>query len=381
MKIRENGFTLTELIVTLFVMSAIMAATFSAFLTLSKSFKNMSKRTETHMEDIAGLDIMKYDIEMAGYGLPRAYYPPALGINYTEAASTGTYGLDPVTLNDAPANEPRAYVFADNVVPAGGTGTNTSDVLAIKSFAVALTSVSEKWTFVYYNGTNWVYRLWNDTRYDFKNHEIVVFVSAINKVLQVSGGNWYFTLAGWPTYNTATMPVPGTIDLTFIMYGITTTTATTAPRMPFNRVDYFLYRPAAGFPARCNPNTYTLYRATINQSTGARDIQPILDCVADFQVGFGLDTDANNIVDTWTSNAVPTSASTLQDQLKELKVFLLIQEGQYDPDFTFATNSTHTLTIGDSDITLKTFDLTTLPNYAHYRWKVYKMVTKPLNLM
>ncbi|KJU86989.1 conserved hypothetical protein, membrane or secreted [Candidatus Magnetobacterium bavaricum] len=379
MNTRESGFTLTELVVTLFIMSAIMAATFASFLTLSKSFKNVSKLTESHMEDIAGLDIMRYDIEMAGYGLPRAYFPPDLGISYTEAVSNTTYGTDPQTLNDAPTSEPRAYVFSDN------TGVNGSDVLAVKSLAVALTNVSEKWTFVYYNGTSWVYRLWNDPRYDFKNNDRVIFVSAINKVLQTSGGNWQFTINGWPTHNTGSMPTPGSIDIVFLMYGVD---AINNLSMPFNRVDYFLYNPPANVPSRCHPNTYTLYRAVINHATGERDIQPLLDCVADIQLAFGLDTNADNIVDSWTSSTIPTTADLLQQQLKEIKVFMLVQEGQFDPDFTFVTNPAspaNSIAIGDSSITVKTFNFTTPVNfgtdYVHYRWKLYKMVNKPLNLM
>ncbi len=375
-KTRQSGFTLTELVVTLFILSAIMAATFASFITLSKSFKNVTKVTETHMEDIAGLDIMRYDIEMGGYGLPRAYFPPALDIVYTEAISTTTYGTDPSLLNDAPSNEPLTYRFSDN------TGGNGSDVLAVKSLAVALTNVSEKWTFVYYDGTNWVYRLWNDPRYDFKNTERVIFVSAINKVLQTAGGNWQFTLNNWPVHDSVNMPTPGSIDIAFIMYGVDSTSNL---RMPFNRVDYFLYRPATNFPSRCNPNTYTLYRAVINQATGARDIQPLLDCVADLQLAFGLDTNADNMVDSWTTSAIPTTADLLQQQLKELKVFMLVQEGQFDPDFTFVTNPTNQMLIGDSSITVKTFDFTSPVNfgadYVHYRWKLYKMVAKPLNLM
>ncbi len=368
-RFKEDGFTLTELVVTLFIMTAIMAATFASFMTLSKSFKGVSKMTETHMEDIAGLDILRYDTEMGGYGLPKAYFPPSLGINYTEAASDGTYSPDPASLNDAPANEPRPYAFSDN------SGGNNSDVLTIKSLAVALTNVSEKWTFLYYNGATWVYRSWNDTRYDFKNTERVIFVSPINKTIQVAGGNWYFNIVNWPNHDIVNMPTPGSIDLAFIMYGVDSTSNL---RMPFNRVDYFLYRPSSNFPTRCNPNTYTLYRAVISHTNGLRNQQPLLDCVADFQVAFGLDTNADNIIDTWTGSALPTSVSTQIDWLKEIKVFVLAQEGQFDPDFTYASA---TITVGDNDIMLKNFDLTTLPNYANYRWKLYKMVAKPLNLM
>jgi hypothetical protein len=169
------------------------------------------------------------------------------------------------------------------------------------------------------------------------------------------------------------MPTPGDIDLIYLVYGVD---GKTDLRMPFNRVDYFLYKDTT-FPAKCNSGTYTLYRGLIKQADGTRDAQPLLDCVADFQVAFGLDVNNTGVI-TWTDSALPNFAPDIDYQLKEVRIFILLQEGQFDRDYTYPST---TVLIGDSDITLKNFNLTTLSaNYVNYRWRVYKLVAKPLNI-
>jgi len=57
------------------------------------------------------------------------------------------------------------------------------------------------------------------------------------------------------------------------------------------------------------------------------DPQPILDCVKDFQVAFGLDTDGDGEIDL-RSSALPSTPENVRDQVKEVRVFILYQEGQ-----------------------------------------------------
>ncbi|MBF0319841.1 MAG: prepilin-type N-terminal cleavage/methylation domain-containing protein [Nitrospirae bacterium] len=364
----DSGFTLVELMVALFITAAIMTAAYSSFITISRSFKTVTKQTETQMESSIGLDILRHDIEMAGYGLPRGSISPSLGYTYNEAVSDGTYTPDPQVLNDATANEPRSVVIGNN------TGPNTSDAFAIKSLDVSSSKTTEKWSYVYYDGASWVLKSWNDTRYDLSTNDRVIFVSPKRKDLQLNTSNsWTTTLTSGLTY-TSNMPTPGDIDMIYLLYGVD---GKTDLRMPFNRADYFLYRDPTNFPAKCNAGTYTLYRGLLNQSNGMRDAQPLLDCVADFQVAFGLDV--NNIgVITWTDSALPAQAPDIDYQLKEIRIYILLQEGQFDRDYTYPSS---TILIGDSDITLKNFALSTLSaNYANYKWRVYKLVAKPLNI-
>ena len=72
-----------------------------------------------------------------------------------------------------------------------------------------------------------------------------------------------------------------------MMYGVDQDTNL---RMPFNRADYFISNTNA--PSRCAPNTGVLEKVVVNQSDGRlTNFLPLVDCVADMQVIFRLDTD------------------------------------------------------------------------------------------
>ena len=146
--------------------------------------------------------------------------------------------------------------------------------------------------------------------------------------------------------------------------------------MPFNRVDYFLHRPSDGMPSRCSPNTYELYRATINQSDGKRNLQPILDCVEDFQVVFGLDTNDNGTIDTWSSS-LPSDLYDLYKQLKQIRVFVIYQEGKKDPKFSFSGY----ISIGDNATTGVIKKFTPTGDDVHYRWRRAELIVYPVNII
>ncbi len=165
--------------------------------------------------------------------------------------------------------------------------------------------------------------------------------------------------------------------------------------MPFNRVDYHLRRPATNFPQKCYPSSSILYRSTIYHGNGGRNEQPVLDCVEDFQVAFGLDTNNDGTIDSWQTSLGSldvspsdgiTDASEIRNQLREVRVFILYHEGSKDEDFRFSGS----VTLGDTQTgTLSTFtpssDAATCsrcgqPLATHYRWNVNRLAIKPMNL-
>ncbi len=102
------------------------------------------------------------------------------------------------------------------------------------------------------------------------------------------------------------------------MHGIDTSGG--AHRMPFNRVDYYLDRVQAQFPRSCASSTYTLYRGVISQADGtqsAANATPLIDCVRDFQVAFGLDTDTDGNVDAGPPICGENAAATLRSEVRE----------------------------------------------------------------
>jgi hypothetical protein len=192
--------------------------------------------------------------------------------------------------------------------------------------------------------------------------------------------------------------------------------------MPFNRVDYFVARPSntTQIPSTCAQDTTRvgiLYRATVNHDSsrgGKLTYSPILDCVADMQVVLGwnltdgsgavlIDTanpSANNAtpgsgqIDTWSNadgsvasgsataaqvQAAMTDPGHVRTKLKLVKVYILAQNGRKDPSYT----SPSPITIGDpgeASLT-RASGYTLTPNMLNYRWKVYRLVIRPKNLI
>jgi hypothetical protein len=192
-------------------------------------------------------------------------------------------------------------------------------------------------------------------------------------------GGTYFT-----TFNAAFdpnfAPNANTGD-TYVIYGIDSDPIS----MPFNRADYFIERPAANMPARCAPGTGILYKATLKHTDGNFTKLPLLDCVADMQIIFRLDTTGDGVIDSTTDDISALTADQIRDQLIEVRVYLLAHEGQKDTQYTYPAP---TITIppdaNDPGAGLGSiFDLKAKvgdPEYTYYRWKVYSMVVKPQNL-
>jgi len=106
--------------------------------------------------------------------------------------------------------------------------------------------------------------------------------------------------------------------------------------------------------------------------------------VKDFQVAFGLDTDGDGVIDGWMSQP-PSTAEDVRNQVKELRVYIIYQEGQLlDHEV-----STQNISLGsEEDISLSTFTPSdggslgkcTPSNERCYRWKTLKLSVRPLNL-
>ena len=176
--------------------------------------------------------------------------------------------------------------------------------------------------------------------------------------------------------------------------------------MPFNSVDYYLdNNPNFPKPSSCAAGTFTLYRSTISQADGTLITTPLIDCVMDFQVAFGLATNLDNNINKWQTNLAGLSALDIQQQLREVRVFLVYQEGLGDqaspPSFRFSG----ALNLGDQDIAngIDPAAYPAVPNnfqqwsptalagalsnptpsglQLQYRWKVIEMAVKPMNLI
>lgn len=376
----SRGFNITELVVVMVIFMTVMLITSSAFKTIAHSTARQSKAFETQISGIVGLEVLRADLEQAGFGLPWAFQSTPSGYN---EASVSTY-------NDATTNVPRAIISGSNKDLFGSyTG---SKYIVIKSTVVANNEAAKKWTNVSFaNGTK-TRKVWGDPSRDLSANDKVIVVrnnlitTPPTRELMVNGGTYFATFA-----NYTALTVTARDGETFQVYGIAPAEISSLG-MPFNRADYYLSIPTKttggvtvrDMPESCAPNTGVLYKATINHGNGVRSPMPLLDCVADLQIVYGLDTSGNGSVNFHSTEA-PATAAEQREQIKEIRVYVLAQEGNRDLLYRYPST---TIDVGESfdggaSLTGRRFDLqaTIGDDYKYYRWKLYTIVVRPKNLI
>lgn len=383
---RQAGFTVTELLITMAVFIFAVAAISNIFVPLLTQFKQQSRIAETQIEGAVGLDILRRDLEQAGFGLP--WVIPA-AVTYQEGSSATAGSIPaPSTFNDSPANPPRAIMTANN-----NAGLSGSDYLVIKATSVATNSSAMKWTHVAGTaGGGSSVKTWNSSTEDLNTGDrIIVLIPSRgenNQRILVNSGSAFYA-----QFNASAFPAgfsPSTANDIFLVYGVDPSTNL---RMPFNRADYFIENvTGTTMPTRCAAGTDILMKYFISQADGDRtEGVPLLDCVADIQVYFRLDRDSDGLIESDTdvlnaTNGMPLTAQEIREQLKEVRIYVLAHEGQRDPTYTYP-NSTLTIPVDLNDPVRtaglhKTFDFTAsgITNWQNFRWKIYTIVVKPNNL-
>jgi len=349
---RNAAFTLVELMIAMAIVTLVLYAAINFFIISVRQYKVQTKIIETNVEGILGLELFRQDLESLGFGLPWN----SLG-NYTEKTGNGS------ALNDGNNIAPRAVVSIN-----GATFTwNNSDYLVIKSARVGMSDAAGKWTTL--TQAN-VTRTWTPASENLVGTDYVIVLSlgstAANRRSLVAAGNFYtlFTTAGTAGF------VPLEPYSANIVYGIDNV----IPVRPFNRADYYIDNSAR--PLHCAQNTGVLVKAVVahDASGTTPTLMPLLDCVADMQVVYGLDNNADGTVDGWSEDiSAGMTAADIRAQLAEIHVHILAQEGQRDDSYT---SPSATIPVGSEGFG-NNFDVS---GYRNYRWKVYNIVMRPKNL-
>jgi prepilin-type N-terminal cleavage/methylation domain-containing protein len=398
---REDGFSLTELLVAMSVFLFVMAAATGIFIPIVGQVKQQGSLAETNIEGAVGLELLRMDIEHAGYGVPWSFQE---GISYDEAVS-----FPASAFNDAPHNTPRPVFSSNNMTfPRPNSIFNGADYLVIRSTIVGNSDAAQRWTYIREGGNP---RTWGSG--DLQNGEGVIVMrpqAGDRKIKElVVGGGAFFT-----AYSSSSFPAafsPSRPSESFLIYGVSPSTPV---RMPFNRADYFVHRFDEAdiyiVPHRCARNSGVLEKAVINNTLNAdggrvTNYLSLLDCVADFQVVFGVDTTnpPDGVIDCYTNDLGnllnPVGAQDIRDRVKELRLHILVQEGRYDINYSLDLNAYNTglspaigcptcIRVGRGNamncsgeaVLGRDFDLATIPDWQHYRWKVYTLVVRPDNL-
>jgi prepilin-type N-terminal cleavage/methylation domain-containing protein len=385
---KQSGFSMVELLIAMAVFVLTIVAATTIFVPLLTQFKQQSKAAETQIESVVGLEILRRDIAQAGFGVP--WNIPA-AVSYNE--STGVAAAYNDCSGSTSCNPPRAILSGNGVSFANIV--NGSDYLVIKATTVAMNNAAAKWTDISaLAGGAFKIRTWGSSVEDLcpnascstPDNVIVIIPSrgGSNQRILVNNGAGFtaqFDSSAFPpAYAPAT---PGDV---YLIYGVNASTSGPL-RMPFNRADYYVSTsPPTGVPARCAPNTGVLVKSVLNNdAAGTYSTTPLLDCVADMQVVYGLDNDSDGFFvpgtggDGYQDDITALSAQQIRNQVKEVRVYILAHEGQKDATYTYPNNS---VIVGEDLGLGRTFNLQSAigTGWQNYRWKVYELIVKTRNL-
>jgi prepilin-type N-terminal cleavage/methylation domain-containing protein len=397
MRNKQNGFTLLEVLIAIAILGIIMAMNSTLLQEMIAGTRQQGSLVASQFETALGLEVFRNDLGNAGYGLPEAFltnpagtvtptYPVAC---YSEPAGHGTNPVAVAAFNDCP-NPPRAVVHSDNVGSANGYLEN-SDYLVIRSPAVGMNKAAGKWTYINSDTTDYVH-IWNDNSLDMETGDYMVIVRArattqdtAQLVINTDSLSPPFFQA---TYNGSELntnenqtpgfrpPSPPTGDR-YLAYGVEDNTQ---PIRPFNRADYYVRRVTTGANATgtsCAPGTGTLFKAVANHGNNGFTTYPVMDCVANLQVVFRVDTNGDGIPDSTVTDISGLTAIQLKEQVKEIQIYMLAHEGTLDR--AYRHNGSGTILVGPTSALGRDVDLPTLSgsNWNRYRWKTYTLFVKP----
>ncbi len=413
MKTNQQGYTLIELLVVMVVFIVVIIIAGDAFKTVLSQSSKLFRSEESNIEGIVGLEMLRHDLQQAGYGLyteplanpytGEATVLPASSFNEPVDSTTGLLTLAPRPIaagNNIPVGT------QDSASEAGTSYTLAmgSDYLAIKATSASRDSAAQKWTYLIHTpGSAVTPNVWPSQVENLATSDKVVLLqrklsNAANTLTLVPdpSNDFYFS------YSDVAFGNYSTNSRNYIIYGLD---GGGTIRMPFNRTDYFVARPSTAnkMPTVCAPGVGELYKAVVNQSDGKLTYYPVLDCVADMQVVLGWDLrngsspGTDGLIDTWSNadgsvvaqnNAAGFATATeVQDALKDpakirtnlkmVKVYILAQNGRKDTAYI----SPSPITVGDVGEASLTRSYDIAGNgLSNYRWKLYRIIVRPKNL-
>jgi len=388
----ESGVSLVELMIYMALLGLLMAMVFKSFIPVMQENSRQWRIAETKIETGLGLELLRSDLEHAGFGLPWVFPTGVTPSPYLEPATPAAMNDAPGAPNADPLNVPRALASEDN----SANSMNGADYLSIKALNVVLSDTTQAWGLLGRTAAHDV-DIQSLSADAFKSTDRVIVIRpevspGENRQLVMDGTDYFahFTtadLAPFAPPETANDPAGGK----YLIYGLVATP--NDPRRPYNRTDYYINAPTAAdpVPKQCAPGTGTLVKATLNHANDKFLILPIVDCVADFQVVYYLDTDGDGGWDTRAdaSDLAGLTAEQIRAQVKSIRCYVLTHEGGVDTKYTYPNANINVGEVASDGVTLqagagRAFDVSTLPgigaNWANYRWKVNSLAVTPRNL-
>lgn len=356
----KYGFSLIELLIVMAIFAVVMAGLYAATSVQLREGVKEYRLAESEMELGISKNIIERDINMAGYGLMDDY----------DFDDDGT-----------PNFNPRA---------AGATNDNP-DTLTLMGTALGLASrAAQGWAPAQsVAATVPSFLTFNDAREDVRANDRIIIMDPNTKGLVGDGAEWRFK------YNTTTPKIVRLSDDTaftqsfvgMTVYGISHDGTTADITQPYYAVRYYL---GGTPPTLCATGTQNLLRAESKTSASPAGGEPMLNCVLDFQVALGLDTNEDGTIDSWDNGGVTAqgySSKDLNKRLKQVRAYALVQAGNRDQSYTYSNpdpayaSTPDKIRVGDlylqGGATGREVQLTA--EQRKYRWKVVTFAVTPRN--
>lgn len=356
----ERGVSLVELLIVMALLAVLIVISSYSFPLIFKQSRKETQVVQSQIEGILGLEILRYTVEHAGFGLPSSF---GGAISYAEASSSPESGF-----NNAPSGLPKPIQSGNNIDYTGYI--SGSDYLVIRSSVASENAASRAWGYLTGKGRK-VFTVPKDETLQ-SPYRVIVLRPKVDeqraKELVVSAGGFFTTYPNFDGFQ------PSSEDETYLLYGLDPDTDL---RMPFNRADFYVRRPKE-MPEYCASGTGILYKGTISQGDGRKVEMPILECVADMQVAFGIDRDGDGTAEDLLEDISSLGAAQIRQTVRIVKVSILTHEGGIDRAYRHGTK---VMRVGGTDYG-RDLDLERAigADWRYYRWRLCSLHIEPRNL-
>ena len=371
------GVTLVELIVAMAIFATAIVGLYTVYDKLLQHQSREYSLSESEMEMGIAKSLIERDLIMAGYGLVDDYS------GYSGALVSAVSATD---------------------------GGSNPDILTLRGTALGISSQAvQEWASVadVVAGTP-SFSVSDDARENLKTGDRIIITNpsggsdAKTKTLLTQGASWLFSYVS-TTSNPVSVPggVPfPSLHPGYLLYALNVPGETDAS-VPYYTVRYSLGSMASSTnPMNCAPQTGSLLRAESRTSTTPGSGDPVMSCILDFQVAFGITDNTasfdptlavNFPINKWDSGAVSAAYSPLElkQRLKQIRVYILIQEGNKDMTYTYVNPDPNDPSAAPDKIRVGEWDLVgggtgrdvqLTPAQRNYRWRVLTIVVTPRNI-
>jgi type IV pilus assembly protein PilW len=392
----KHGMTLIELLIVLAIFGVVMAGLYSAYSVQLKTGIREYRLGESEIELQIAKSMIERDLGMAGFGLADTY-------------------CDSPSANSTCVSNLICGTPLDICVPRAASATNvTPDTLTLMGTALGRGSrAAQEWSYAIGTSPSAAtdFKAWDDASYptevtkdireNLKADSRIIYIEPNAKKFLVADGNngvtgrrWLFT---FPPSDASTKPIPDNVETGVLAIGLQSKPDPDSPSSPeYAAFPYYVVRYYLGGtpPKTCAPNTLNLLRAEsiTTQTPGG---QPLLNCVLDFQVAFGLDTNDDKVIDCWDDGGTTAAGyddATFRKRIKQIRVYALVQSGNRDENYVYSnpedTANPAKIRVGDVLLTTSKcggagivgHDYTLSDEQRKYRWRVVTVSVAPRNI-